>query len=464
MKRKTGIRKRLMQLHLFIITLTVVLFECVFFISIYQYYYINTEQLLVSHAKNSANFAMRFTDLSPSNLQYTIPDMINEFQMKGAEMQIVTPSGTVLLSSSGFLPEESVNLDMLQSASIDQPAIWKGNNPQTDERVMAAVVPLTFEDQTIIYFRYIISLTNIDHLVEQQGTIAIAIGIGIIFIVLLLSKALAMKITTPLTKITEASKRFAKGEFDARINENYIGELGTLAKSFNEMCYALLQHEKMKDQFISSISHELRTPLTSIKGWSETLMGGSLNNPQEMNTGMQIITKETERLIKLVEELLDFSRMNNEAFQIQPSMFRAEPLIHEVTQQLEKQLHKKHIALAIDVPKGAELMADRDRMKQVFINLLDNAIKYSNLNGVVKLSCTVKANHVDICIEDFGMGIKATDLPNIATPFYKPNDKVTGAGLGLAISKHIIELHHGQLLIDSTYEKGTKVTVSLPVE
>lgn len=464
MKRKQGIHKKLMQLHLFLITLTVVLFECAFFFSIYQYYYTNTEQLLSSHAQNSADFAMRFTDLSPYHLKNTIPNMVNEFQMKGAEMQIISPSGAVLASSAGFVSYESIQLKTIQDATNEQPHIWKGKNDETDERVMAVSVPLSFEDQTIVYFRYIISLSNIDQLVQRQTAIAIGIGIGIIFIVWLLSRALARKITKPLIKITEASKRFAKGDFDSSLNENYIGELGTLAKSFNEMCQAMLQHENLKDQFISSISHELRTPLTSLKGWSDTLIDGSLEKPDEMKAGMTIIKKETERLIDLVEELLDFSRMNNEVFRIQPDKFNVRSLIEEVTQQLEKQFSKKHIDLTIHVPNKIEVVADRNRMKQVLLNLVDNAIKFNHPKGTIAISGNVKGSYLNLVIEDSGEGIKLTDLPHISTPFYKPNNKARGAGLGLAISKRIIELHHGRIEINSHYGEGTKILISMPLD
>ncbi len=464
MRQRKGIGRRLLMLHLFIISLTVVLLEVVFFVSIYQYYYKNTEQLLSSHAKNAGSFAMRFTEWTPANGKNMMQDMLNEFQMQGTEMQIVSPTGAVLASSTGFLPNESISLSALHAAKQNEPSIWKGRNPGTDERVMATVVPLVYDDETELYFRYVISLENIDRLVERQGTIAVAIGIGIIVIVLLLSKALARKITTPLSQLTEASKRFAEGEFDKRIDENYIGELGTLAASFNDMCHSLLQHEKMKDQFISSISHELRTPLTSIKGWGETLLGGDLNDREETQQGMQIITSETERLIALVEELLDFSRMNTDTFQIHPSVFLLDHLIHEMRRQFEKQLTKKQIKLETECEAGLKVMADRNRVKQVLINLLDNAIKHSPPQSTVTLSCLQDHGALKMIVKDQGSGIRASDLPHIVSPFYKPNDKEKGVGLGLAISKHIIELHHGKLAIESEEGKGTIVTVRIPME
>ncbi|WP_217585927.1 sensor histidine kinase [Lentibacillus saliphilus] len=463
-KRKPGIQKRLMKIHFIVITLTVVLFECVVFFSLYQYYYKNTEQIVLSHAKNSANFATRFTDLSPYNLKHKIPDMIREFQIQGAEMQVVSPTGTILASSTGFLQEHTIDSTTLKNASIEQPSVWKGRNDETSERIMAIVVPVKFEGQPAIYFRYVTSLSNIDHAVQRLSGLAITIGLSIIVVVLLLSRALAKKITAPLSDITEASKRFARGDFDTSINENYIGELGILAKSFNEMSHALLKQEQVKDQFISSISHELRTPLTSIKGWSETLRFGDMDNHEELNTGITIITNETERLIQLVEELLDFSKVNQEVFQIDPHKFSINQLITEVSQQFDKQLKKKGIELTVYATNNVDIVADYNRLKQVFVNVLDNAIKYSHMNSSINIECAIKKNYCTVSVEDFGQGIKAADLQHIATPFYKPNNNVTGAGLGLAISKHIIERHHGQLVIDSIYEKGTKVTISLPIK
>ncbi|MBP1916194.1 sensor histidine kinase [Lederbergia galactosidilytica] len=462
MKRHTSIRKRLLLQHLLIVTVTVVLLEAVFFISIYQYYYKNTEDVLISHAKNSANFATKFMDLSPFTLHNTIPKIMNEFQMPNAEMQIVSPAGNILASSTGFSQSESIHREILQSATSAEPAIWTGKNMATDERVMASVVPLKYDEETTMYFRYVVSLSNIDKVVKKQGAIALLIGLAIILVVMLLSRTLAKQITTPLTQITEASKQFAKGDFEKGIKEDYIGELGILAHSFNNMAQELLQHEKMKNQFLSTISHELRTPLTSIKGWSETLLSGDLKDVKETETGLQIITKETARLIKLVEELLDFSRINNDSLKIQPSSFLLLPLFEEVKKQFEKQLKKRSLEFTLELPATFKLYADRNRVKQVFINLIDNAIKYGG-NSSILLNGKINGHLLTITVMDHGPGIEEKYLSKLTTPFYKVHENSSGTGLGLAISRRIVEAHHGQFSIESKVGNWTKVTIIFPL-
>ncbi|MBS4209303.1 HAMP domain-containing sensor histidine kinase [Bacillus sp. FJAT-50079] len=463
MNRKTGIQKRLFFQHLLIISLTVSLLEGVFFVSIYQYYYKSTEEMLTAHAKTSANFAMRFLDISPFNIQLNLSKLLNEFMMPQAEMQIISPSGDIIVSSTGFPTNETIDTEQLRAATIEQPAAWKGRSKIADERIMATIVPLQYEDETFIYFRYVISLSLIDQLFWKLSLFAIGIGILIISLVMLFSVILAKKITTPLTNLTEASKQLAEGHFTTRINENYIGELGTLATSFNELGRSLLQHENLKNQFISSVSHELRTPLTSIKGWSETLISGSLDDMQELITGLQIITNETDRLKTMVEELLDFSQFNHQLLKIEKTTFPICTLISEVVLQFDKHCKSKQISLQVEAVPDILLYADKNRIKQVFINLIDNAIKYSDQGGNITIDGTVDQASLICKVRDTGAGINKKDLPNIMDPFYKANENVAGAGLGLAICQQIIKLHHGQLTIESEEGTGTIVTVILPL-
>src|SRR5690606_8801879 len=463
MTKEVGIKKRLFLQQFMIITLTVAMLEGVFFVSIYQYYYKNTEEIITSYAKNAANFATRFMDLSPFNLQYSMPKMIQEFKMSQAEMQIVSPSGEVLMSSSGFSPHGTIDQLELVKATLETPSTWVGENPDTGERILAAAVPLEFEDEPTIYFRFVISLEKIDEFVKRLIIIALCIGVGIVTIVLILSYAIAKRITTPLTHITNAAKQFSNGNFDMNIEENYIGELGTLAKSFNEMSHSLQQHETMKNRFISSVSHELRTPLTSIKGWSETLLSGNLQDKQETETGLRIITNETDRLIKMVEELLDFSRLNNETMKIEKMDFKFHELVDEVVKQFDKQLKKKQVHIRVDVSDEVSLHADRNRIKQLLINLIDNALNYSGEDSVIEIKGYIQNQSFIGEINDNGCGIKEEDLKNIHKPFYKANENTTGTGLGLAICQQIINLHNGQLIIKSEVGVGTKAAFMLPV-
>jgi len=464
-RNKKGIRHYLMLQHVIVISVAVLLFEIVVFIGLYQYYYRNTEEILSSHAKNAVHFAMRSTELSPFNLQYMIPEMINDYRLKGTEMQIVSPSGNILASSSGFSPEYTVDQRLLKESSIDHPIVWKGNNEGTDERVMAVIVPLENEEERLVYFRYLTSLERIDSFFNKQMFLSLGIGLGIILVASLLSLAFAKQITNPLIQLTKASKQLSKGEYDAMISHGkYLGELDTLAKSFNEMSHALLQHEKMKNQFISSVSHELRTPLTSIKGWSDTLLTGDLKDQKEVSQGLHVISEEASRLADMVENLLDFSSMNNQSFTLNPTTFQVSTFLEDVMMQFDKLGKKKGIEILIHSSQDVSIYADRNRMKQVFINVIDNAIKHSQSGDVIELNAWVDGGRFIFSIKDEGEGMTEEVLQQVTTPFYKGNPNTSGTGLGLSICKDIIELHHGEFQIDSQQDEGTTVTISLPYD
>lgn len=464
MKKKKSIRSYLLKQHFFVITITVALFEIAIFIGLYHYYYKNTEEILASHAKNAVHFAMRSSELSPFQLQYHIPEMINDYQLRGTEMQIVSPSGNILASSSGFLPDEVIEHHILQQATIERPTPWKGKNPSSGERVMAVVVPLENGEETIAYFRYVTSLERMDIFFKRQLSISLGVGGVIILLVLLLSMAFSKQMTTPLTRLTKASKRLARGEFDARIHGDYIGELDTLAKSFNEMSHALLQHEKMKDEFISSVSHELRTPLTSIKGWSDTLLTGDLNDIEEVELGLNVISKETSRLTNLVEELLDFSALKNESYSLQPTTFPVKALLNEILTQFKKQTNKKQLTLSVTACPDVHIHADKNRIKQVLINLVDNAMKHSPSGSDIELSGRINEGSFVFSVIDEGDGMDELELEKIMAPFYKANPNTVGAGLGLSICQHIIDLHHGEFLLESKRGEGMKVSFSIPFD
>ncbi|RLQ95354.1 sensor histidine kinase [Falsibacillus albus] len=458
-----GIRKRLFLQHLFIISMTVCLFEGIFFYGLYSYYYDGTTEMLKNHAANSAQFANRYMDISPYNLRQTIPKMRNNFEIPQAEMQVLSTNGNVLISSTGFSTNEKILTPDVKKAINDQNGDWKGHNVKTNERIVAVSVPIKDNNRVLGVLRFVSSLNQIDVEVRKLTLIAISIGAGVILLVMLFSIGLASTITKPLKQLTSASKKMAKGDFQTKINEQYVGEFGVLAKSFNNMGQELLNHEKMKNQFISSVSHELRTPLTSIKGWSETLLTGNLEDTEETRTGIKIVSSEAERLIGLVEELLDFSRFTNDTMKIQKQHFNFCTLIQNIVLQLEKQASRKKLHIQIESSEDCEIKADPNRIRQVCINLLDNAIKYSNEPGTINIRFKKSAHTFHCEIEDEGIGIDQNELPNLKKMFYKINESSSGAGLGLSICQYIIEHHQGNLEFKSKKEKGTTVSFTIPL-
>jgi signal transduction histidine kinase len=226
----------------------------------------------------------------------------------------------------------------------------------------------------------------------------------------------------------------------------------------------------MKKDFISTISHELTTPLTSIKGWGETLTLGNKDNVDELTQkGLQVIVSEAGRLEGFVEELLDFSRLQSGRMQLRLQKTDILAELEETLFTFRERAVREGYEVRTKVPEIPSVAnADPNRLKQVFMNILDNALKYSRPGSKI----FVKAEFVEkddrefaqIAIADQGCGISEEDLPYVKEKFYKANMSVRGSGIGLAVTNEIINLHGGFLDIDSVKDKGTLVTIQLPVE
>jgi signal transduction histidine kinase len=285
---------------------------------------------------------------------------------------------------------------------------------------------------------------------------------AVLVIVFVVSTGLANSIVRPINNIRDVSAQMAQGRFDARIEGDYRYELGELASTLNYMAQEIVRTNQIKDDFISSISHELRTPLTSIKGWSETLNSGGYD-PEETKIGMKIISKETDRLIGLVEEILDFSKLEQNAMKLVMGTVDLRELLQEIMLNVWAKAEMKQIKLQLDSEETAYLVhGDGNRLKQVFLNIVDNAIKFSHESSIIFLSLQRIDGNIEISVQDTGIGISAENLARVRDRFFQVDHQNGGTGLGLAISQQFIERHHGQMLIRSELGAGTTITVSLP--
>ena len=227
----------------------------------------------------------------------------------------------------------------------------------------------------------------------------------------------------------------------------------------------------MKNDFISRVSHELRTPLTAIKGWAETMQLSSKRklDRKTFDKGMSVIIKESGRLTGIVEELLDFSRIQTGRMVLLNEKLDILAELDEVIYMLRDRAVSENKHLLYDEPEAVypPVYGDRNRLKQVFINIIDNALKYTPADGVVAIEVKYNAeqdpDNILIIVTDTGCGISAEDLPKVKEKFYKANQKVNGSGIGLAVADEIMQLHKGTLEIESGVGVGTTVTLTLPV-
>lgn len=300
---------------------------------------------------------------------------------------------------------------------------------------MAVYTPLVFEGQVLGILRYTTSLTQVNAFIINLLIYGIIICIFIAVIVSFVSLRLGYIIVEQLNDIINFTKKIAEGKYKEKIKDTYLNELGEIAKTLNYMGDEILKADRLKNDFISSISHELRTPLTGIKGWIETMRDPDELSAEEFKFGLGIINDESHRLISLVENLLDFSRYQSDRIKLIVSDIKIDKIIREVTFQLQKKAERKEIKLVVET-YPAIITADGDRSRQVILNVLDNAIKFSYKNRKIYVIQSVSEEYILIKISDTGIEIKKEDINHVMESFYK---------------------------IDSEYGKGTKVTISLPL-
>lgn len=412
--------------------------------------------------------------MSYFNSQTTVSDelfnkmaknFVDNFSEKNVmEVWVIDKNGHVVVSSTGFSVKGESYPDY-NYAKADENGIgeWIGRM-KNNEKVMALTYILPENSQGVNgAIRYIISLQDID---RQIYTIWILIGFLLILVICFVITSGAFfinSIINPVRKINETASKIATGDFNVSIEKHkYDDEIGQLCDTINNMAHEIGETERMKNDFISTVSHELRTPLTAIKGWGETIKLAQ-NDEELVNKGLDVIVNETERLSDLVEELLDFSRMESGKLSLKKSQIDIVKELTEVLEVFESRSNREGIDLNVDIPfKSIIINGDKNRLKQSFVNIIDNSFKYTSKGGYVNVKLRVKNSSVFISIKDNGCGISKHDLPKIRQKFYKANNSARGSGIGLAVTDEIIKLHEGEMIIESEIGVGTTVSIILP--
>lgn len=460
----TGIKKRWVRNYILIIFISLIIIEGVYITSVYKYYYGNIAQNLINRATVSSGFYNKYLN-TRSDFETVAKDIIEDFSYGNyAEVQILDTKGNVLMSSSGFVLSNEVNTGDYLNALKGEIITWRGKNILTDEKVMAVSSPLKYGTMNIIgVLRYVTSLEEADSHIQNLIVMSIVVVGIIIIIMLILSMIFSKSIIDPIKEITKVAKKMAKKEYSVKIDKQYDDEIGELADTLNYMAGEILKSEELKNEFISSISHELRTPLTSIKGWGETILTGGLEDKEETERGLRIILRETSRLTEMVEELLDFSRLEGGRLILNLEKVNVKDELEDIIHIFKSRVAKNGLSLKYSCKSnGAQIKGDKNRLRQVFINILDNAVKFSKEGMGILVELNADDNNVCIQIEDHGIGIQKEEISKVKEKFYKGNNRNSGSGLGLAISNEIIELHGGSLTIESEINNGTKVLIILP--
>lgn len=465
---RTGIRSSIAGRWMFntlsvVGILLVIANVCIYYFT-RQYYYGSAENYVVSEANATATVLSRLYEDMAVNYSTEVRELIEGFDKKEQmEMMSINKNGEVTLSSSGFSPDESYNMPDYDMAMKSEDGVGIFHGYENGENIIAVTVTIAQPSSSYNALRYVTSMKQID---GQLGTImlaAVIVSVAVILLVISSGMYFVKSICVPLMQISVTAKKLAKGDFSERIAIRNNDEIGELSRVFNDMADELENSEAIKNDFISSVSHELRTPLTAIKGWSETLQAGY--DEDTYRKGMTVITHETGRLEGMVEELLDFSRIQNGRFSLQMANIDIIAELDDALLIYTDKARKENKTIHYTEPEFlCVVYGDKNRLRQVFINVIDNAIKYSDPGGSVDISVVKGTDTLTITVADTGIGIAASDLPKVKAKFYKADNTRRGSGIGLAVADEIISMHGGTLDIDSVLGKGTTVTITLPLK
>jgi len=467
MKRLTGIQKRWMFNNLSVVILLVVMCVVAFSLAFTMYYYSNIQSGLEAKAKTTTDFFGNYLGQSYKEYYQSCINVAQTFEDKNTlELQFINLSGKLVASSygqwSGISPETG---DVAIAISTKKPAMFNGKNPATGERIMAVSSPMIYTNGEVIgVLRFVTSLKNVNRQILMLTALAILIGLAFVVLVMFSSQYFIRSIIEPVSEITDTAKRISAGGYGVQIKKKFDDEIGELTDTINEMSVKLGQAERMQSEFVSSVSHELRTPLTAISGWSETILSAETMDPVETRRGMLIILRESRRLTSMVEELLEFTRMQDGRFTLNVQMADLRAEFEDAVFMYGSRLKQEGIELVYldNDSRIPEIPCDVSRLRQVFLNILDNAAKHGGEGRKITASIGLEDGFVTVRIRDFGPGIPEDELPHVKMKFYKGSSKARGSGIGLAVCEEIVTMHGGSLTLENAGGGGTLVTIRIP--
>ena len=456
------IKSRLVKSFSIVIFITILVLDILLITFVRKYYYDNMNDLLKNQLQVTTNFYKKYFNLY--SLEENIYDSLDSFwEQTDAQIQIYDNTGSMLMDSIGVVEDNVKYIDVQKSLQGEKNNRWIGNVSYYDYKVMALSTPIESDGKVIGVMRLVVSLEAVDKGISNIIVFFLIISITVLIFSILVSTILAKNIVVPIKKLTIVAEEMAGGDLGVRSDTNSRDEIGKLAKTLDYMAEEIQKREQLKNEFISSISHELRTPLTAIKGWVITL-DDSQTDKDTLKMGLNIIEKETDRLVNMVEELLDFSRLSSGKMTLNKKEVSIKAISDYIDVYMSARARRENKRLNINLDsENKKIYVDIDRIKQVLINLLDNAFKFTEAEGTISISFTAVEGSLKIVVQDDGSGITKEDLPRVKEKFYKGKNAKSKNGIGLSICDEIVKLHNGEIFIEGEEGKGTSVTVILPV-
>ena len=461
-----GLRQRWMFSAVLPILLLLVLAVALFSVGVQEYYYNAMRSGLESRARIAAETFTGYGVKSYSEYYRLASYSAETFEEKDTiELQFINTNGRVQVSSYGLTAGTLPGTSDVDSAIGGKMASFQGRDPQTGENILAVSYPLFFNSRVVGVLRYVTSLREAQHRVLVESLLASAAALVCMALIAASNAIFINNVVQPVAVVSDAARRISGGSYGIMIENHYRDELGELVDNINDMSLKISQAEKIQQEFISSVSHELRTPLTAISGWAETLSADPGANIDQTKRGLGIILKESRRLTTMVEELLEFTKMQDGRFTLRVESVDLASELEDAIYTYFELFRQEGIEVSYkgpdeDVPP---IVADSERMKQVFCNVLDNAAKHGGAGKRIDVSAACEDRKFVIRVRDYGPGIPEEELPFVKQKFYKGSSKARGSGIGLAVCDEIVRLHGGTFGIANAEGGGAVVTISLPM-
>ena len=466
MKKPIGLRRRWLMNTVLVVCILGLVCVAAITAAVYTNYYTTMESDLRYRAKITAEFFAEYQNQNYNDYYQSCITYAQTFDEKNAiELQFINVQGRIVASSYGLWSGESPTTDDISSA-INTKSIcsYVGQNPQTGERILAVSAPMLYSSGEVIgLLRYVTSTGIMDLQIAIICMISLCALIVILLIVLISGNYFIHSILVPVGQIAEKAKRITGGSYGIQIEKHHNDEIGELVDIINDMSLKISENEKIQTEFISSLSHELRTPLTAITGWSETILsGGDLDAGTAR--GMKIIQKESDRLTNMVLDLLDFTKIQDGRMTLNMETADLRGEFEDLVFVYGSRLAQEGIKLEYldndqDIPP---VTCDPKRLRQVYLNILDNAAKHGGEGKRIDASIVLENDFIVVRIRDYGPGIPEDELSLVKKKFYKGSSKARGSGIGLAVCDEIVNLHGGTLTLDNAEGGGTVVTVAVP--
>lgn len=453
----------------------IVVIAFLFIISVALGFYIHTNYYNYVESKltyiSGDNLDIYFQDylVNDSRFIQGAHAFINDFPDKSSvEVWIIDKYGKAVFSSTGFVVDEYYSIPEYESAvrSPENFSYWTGYSDSGEHLSSITKIIKNSDGKSFGALRFIVSLNYVDNQIRLIYLLVFFVFLLLISLILISGILFINSIIKPIRKINESASLIADGNFDVRIDHYlYNDEIGDLCITINNMAEKLMISDKIRNDFISTVSHELRTPLTAIKGWGETILQISDSDPILTQRGMNVIINESKRLNNIVDELLDFSAIQSGKLVLNIKKIDVLAELDETVFAFRDRAIREGKELIYKAPNvPAPMDADPDRIKQIFVNLIDNALKYTEQGGKITVNVEILDDNIIISVSDTGCGISEEDLIHVKEKFYKTNMTVRGSGIGLSVVDEIIKLHNGKLDIESELNVGTTVRVEFKID